>query len=284
MKSVTLFVLLLLTTSSVYAQHKSCCAIDPVMAMKQMAADPKFAALHDEPLPYQNQTGASGLQGMMTTFATSGGPAANAYVVKGVDTTRVLFVFHEWWGLNNYIKDEAARLAHDLGVTAIAIDLYDGKVATTREEAQQYVGALTADRAMAIINGAFAHFGANRSYATIGWCMGGMYSLKAAIAGSQGYHVVGAVMYYGMPERDSAALAPLEAPVLGIFAKQDQSITPAIVKEAQKAFRTAKKKITVHMYDAVHAFANPSNPNHDAKASANAYKKTLAFLKTRFKR
>jgi len=279
MKSALIAVLLLLT-SSLFAQHHACCVVDPIVAMKTMAADPNFARLHAEPLPYPGPTPAAGTT---VSFATGDGRTGSGYLVKGADTTKMLFVFQEWWGLNDYIKEETERLSKDLGVSAIALDLYDGKVATTREQAQEYVKSLTTDRGLAIIKGAFAYFGNAKKYATIGWCMGGMWSMKAAIAGTD-YNVVGCVVYYGMPERDPNVLAALDAPVLGIFAKKDQSITPEIVKEAQKAFKTAKKKMTVHFYDAVHAFANPSNPNHDAKAAANAYKKTLAFLKKQLKK
>jgi carboxymethylenebutenolidase len=279
MKSFTI-VLVLLVTISLHAQTHSCCHVDPAVSMAMLAADPDFAALHAEPLPFPNP---SQLQGVTVSYPTLDGQNGSGYLVKGAaDTTKILFVFHEWWGLNEYIKDEAARLANDLGVTTFALDLYDGKVAATREQAQQYVQALTPERAMAIINGAFAHFGSMKKYATIGWCMGGMWSLKAAIAGTN-YPVIGCVMYYGMPETNPAALAPLHAPVLGIFAKRDQSITPEIVKQAKAAFKKAGKKITVHSYDAVHAFANPSNPDHNAKSAADAYKKTIIFLKKQYK-
>ena len=41
----------------------------------------------------------------------------------------------------------------------------------------------------------------------------------------------------------------------------------------------AGKSLSVEMYDAPHAFANPSNPAFDKTASADAYSKTLSFLK-----
>ena len=87
------------------------------------------------------------------------------------------------------------------------------------------------------------------------------------------------VVYYGMPEFDVERLKTLNGPVLGIFAKQDEWITPEKVQEFEKAMKQAKKQVTIKTYDAVHAFANPSNPKYDKKAASEARKLTIEFFK-----
>ncbi len=87
------------------------------------------------------------------------------------------------------------------------------------------------------------------------------------------------VIYYGMPEMDGEKLAALAAPVLGIFGKKDQWINPKVVADFQGAMKKAKKQLVVKSFDAEHAFANPSNPKHDAKAAAEAHKSALAFFR-----
>jgi carboxymethylenebutenolidase len=63
---------------------------------------------------------------------------------------------HEWWGLNDYIKQEAARFAQDLsGVNVIALDLYHGKTVTTADEAGKLMQAVNTDRVQAIIKGPY---------------------------------------------------------------------------------------------------------------------------------
>ena len=47
--------------------------------------------------------------------------------------------------------------------------------------------------------------------------------------------------------------------------------------------KAADKKLTVYQYDADHGFANPSNPHFDKEATADAYAKTIAFIKERMK-
>ena len=198
-----------------------------------------------------------------------------------MQTSYYLFVFHEYWGLNDYIKQESEKLSDDLDVNVIAVDLYDGKVATTREDAGKYMQAVKTDRAMAIIKGTYAYVGASAKVFTIGWCFGGGWSLQASLAG--GAQAVGCVMYYGMPEKDVNKLKTLNCDVIGFFANKDQWITPAVVQQFKTDMAAAGKNITVYQYDADHAFANPSNPIYDKAATLDSYAKAIAFIKVRIK-
>jgi carboxymethylenebutenolidase len=159
----------------------------------------------------------------------------------------------------------------------IALDLYDGKVATTQQEAGKYMGEAKEERIRAIIKGALDYVGPKAKIGTIGWCFGGGWSLQTALmAGKQ---TSACVMYYGMPETDVDKLKAINGPVLGIFAKKDGWINPDKVKEFEANMKKVAKKLTVKMYDADHAFANPSNPKFDKEAAADAHKAALAFLK-----
>ena len=109
----------------------------------------------------------------------------------------------------------------------------------------------------------------------IGWCFGGGWALQDAIAHTE---VDAAVIYYGHPVTDPAVLASIDAPLLGVFANQDQAIPPAAVDEFVAALETAGKSIELYRYDAVHAFANPSNAKYDEAAAADAWAHVRAFL------
>lgn len=278
-KVIISFAAVLLSSSMVFAQEKtSCCTKPAAEATTQFAmlgSDKSFQMKHENPIPFtlQNQ------KGKMVSFKTPDGRTGQAYQIKAKKKTDdYLLVIHEWWGLNDYIKQEAERLAAELGnVNVLALDLYDGKVAAEREKAVVYMQSVTPDRGRAIINGAITYAGKDPDIATIGWCFGGAWSLQAAIeAGSK---AEAAVIYYGMPERDVERLKKLKAPVLGIFAKQDNSITPEIVREFEQKMKQAGKDVTIKMYDAVHAFANPSNPKYDKQAAEDAHKLAVEFLK-----
>jgi len=278
-KVVSVLAIVLISLSMAFGQQKmSCCTKPTTEATTQFAmlgSNKDFQMKHDNPLPFtlQNQAG------KMVTFKTPDGKTGNAYEIKAPKKTdNYLLVIHEWWGLNDYIKQEAERLAKELGnVNVLALDLYDGKVAADREAAVKYVQSVTPERGKAIVNGAIAYAGPDPDIATIGWCFGGSWSLQAAI--EAGAKAEAAVIYYGMPERNVEQLKKLKAPVLGIFAKQDGSITPEIVIDFEQKMKQLGKDVTIKMYDAVHAFANPSNPKYDKQATEDAHKLAIAFLK-----
>lgn len=270
-------IMFFLSTGWVFAQSKSCCE-DRTSATDEFATfggENDFIALHDAPLPFT----LADPNGNMVTFNTADGKTGNAYEVKADKPTgKYLLIFHEWWGLNDYIKQQADEIQSQLGnVTVLAVDLYDGKVATTQEDASKYVQEVKSDRAFNIINGAIDYAGKDAVFGTIGWCFGGGWSLQAAI--TLGDKCKACVMYYGMPEKDLIRLAMLKAPVLGNFGKQDNFITPAIVAEFEKNLKDLNIPVDIKEYDAVHAFANPSNPKHDPDATKDAMDRTMKFLK-----
>ena len=244
-----------------------------------LASDKKFVMAHANPRPYHFQS----TIGKAITYKTSDGKDANGFEMKAKKPTdNWLLVIHEWWGLNDFVKHESEKIYNDLGdVNILDLDLYDGKVATTREDAGKYMQTVKDDRAQVIIKGAIAYVGPKARIATIGWCFGGGWSLQASIlAGSQD---VACVMYYGMPEQDVKKLKTLHADVLGNFANKDQWINPGVVAKFKTNMQAAGKRLMVHAFDADHGFANPSNPIYDSKATKEAYGYTIAFLKSKLK-
>ncbi|MND62273.1 dienelactone hydrolase family protein [Solitalea canadensis] len=279
MKKITLILLMLVPTFSFAQMKMSCCSTPGTQEFAMLSKDKDFVKSHEEPLPLNFKSDL----GKDIMLPSADGKEAHIYELKAAKpTNNYLFVIHEWWGLNDYIKRESEKLYHDLGnVTVIAIDLYDKQIATTREEAANYMNTVTEARAKAIINATIKYVGANAQIATVGWCFGGGWSLQTSLlAGKQ---AAGCIMYYGMPEKDEAKLATLHADVLGIFAKEDKWITPQVVDEFATKMKAAGKKITVKIYEADHAFANPSNPKFNKAATEDAYATSLTFLKDRLK-
>lgn len=276
MRKFAFLILLVFVTSTIQAQDM-CCAISATAEFAQMAQDPGFAMLHEVPEPYTHQSA----KGEMISFPTSDGQTGAAFYLKASeDSKKYLFVVHEWWGLNDHIKKEAERLFTELeDVHVLALDLYDGKVATNRDEAMTYIRAVDSDRASAIISGASAFAGSDAKIATIGWCFGGGWSLQAALLG--GTKTVGCVIYYGRPEKDVEKLKTLNSDVLGIFALHDGGLGPDVVSEFQKNMIAAEKSITIHSFDAAHAFANPSSPRYKEEAAQTANNLVLTYLQKR---
>ncbi len=273
---LSLLILIQLFSIACYAQNICCSSATTEFAA--LGNESQFVFQHDAPLPYTLESD----KGQMIVFNTTDGKTANAYAIQTtVPSNKYLIVFHEWWGLNDYIKSFSEKFFDDLkDVNIIAVDLYNGNVATTQEEAKKYMQELTTERAKAIMDGLLNKLGNNAEIATVGWCMGGGYSLQMAIESQQ--HAKGAIMYYGMPESNLDRLKTLQCPVLFFQASQDKWINDEVVNTFKKNMAQENKKLTVEVYDADHAFANPSNPKYNKEAAEDAYKKSIAFLEKAF--
>ena len=205
------------------------------------------------------------------------------YTPAGKGPFPAIIVIHEWWGLNDWIKDQAAKLA-DQGYEALAIDLYRGKVATTPETAHEIMRGVPEDRAKRDLHAAFAFLQSQPNVkkdriGAIGWCMGGGYSLDVAL---QEPTLAADIINYGHLATDPEALKKINAPILGLFGAQDQGITPDDVHKFEAAMKQLGKKIDIKIYDdAGHAFENPANknkPGYRPDDAADAWKRTVSFL------
>ncbi len=272
MRLLSLFIFLFSLT---LVHGQSCCERSSNNAFAMLGNDAEFVAGHG----YNSEEPVLLKSGTNIKFKVAGDKPANGYLIPANGkTNKFLFVFHEWWGLNAHIKKESEKLFEALGedVNVLAIDLYDGKTAVTAEKAGQLMQNAKEERIRAIIDGAFAYAEADAEVATIGWCFGGGWSLQASMQGKD--NVEACVMYYGMPEKDPDRLAQIQAPVLGFFAEQDTWITHDLVDTFEDRMRALEKDIEIHWYDAVHAFANPSNKEYNEKFAAAAFVKSVAFI------
>ena len=191
-------------------------------------------------------------------------------------------VIQEWWGLNDWVKDQARALAKE-GYVALAVDLYHGKVADKQEDAHQLMSGLSSDLALRDLKGAYAYLQSRADVrkghtGAIGWCMGGMYALKLA---TEEPGLKAAVAYYGAPPTDAAALARIKAAVMGNYGAEDKGPSPEQVKAFEAAMTKLGKPVDVKIYPgAGHAFANPNNPwkGYREEAAKDAWARTLAFF------
>ena len=274
MRKILLSALLLVNIGSTIAQN--CCV--PKGSMKALAMNVDFMAAHESPLPFIYTSDI----GHMIQFATESGKKGNAYYIPAhKPTNRVLIVFHEWWGLNDYIKKEAGKIQKSLGdVDVYAIDLYDGNVATDADAAGKLMSKLDNKRGHAIIKGLLKQIGPNKRIATLGWCMGGSWSFTGTmLAGSS---AVGCVMYYGFPDEDENHIRALKSDVLYIRGTLDKFISEESVRKFGKRVKATGHQFTLYKYEAEHAFANPSNPKYDAMHADEAYLHSIKFLRGKF--
>jgi len=220
--------------------------------------------------------------GKMVSFP-SGSETISGYlaVPEGSGKKPGIVVIQEWWGLNDWVKAKADHFASE-GYVALAPDLYRGKVATDGDTAHQLMRGMPEDRAMRDLKAAVAALRArpdvdSARIASIGWCMGGGYSLALAFAEPT---LAGTVVYYGRLVTDPATISGLKVPVLGNFGGQDQGISPDSVRAFEKEAKGAGRSVDFKIYpDAGHAFASSKDPKVFREADAkDADARAEAFL------
>jgi carboxymethylenebutenolidase len=246
-------------------------------SMADFVKDPEFIKMHPSPIEINFKA-----LGEDIKIASTDGKDASAYFMKSKDASdKWLFVYQEWWGLNDHIKSEANKYYEDLNgqVNVLALDMYDGKSTTLPSEAGKLMSGADQSRLENIMRAGISYAGSNAKIASVGWCFGGGLSLRSALL--EGQQAIGTVMYYGMPVNDVDQLKTLNTDVLGLFATE-QWINKEVIETFAENMQKANKKLTYKIFDAVHGFANPSNPKHDPEASKVAYKMTMDYLKSKF--
>jgi len=209
------------------------------------------------------------------------------YTPSGSGPFPGIVVIHEWWGLNDWVKEQAAKLA-DQGYVALAVDLYRGKVADNPNTAHELMRGVPEDRAARDLHAAVEYLKSQSNVkkdriGSIGWCMGGGYSLNVALAEPT---LAATVINYGHLATDPAALHKINAAILGNFGGKDQGIPPEDVKKFEEALKKDGKQADIKIYpDAGHAFENPNNKGgYRAEDAADAWQRTVKFLNETLKK
>lgn len=212
------------------------------------------------------------------SFDTAGG-ATDAFVAMPEgETERAVILIHEWWGLNDHIKDIAERYAAE-GFIAIAPDLYRGVIATNPDEASKMMHGLAIDDGLDTIRNTIGaagiaygitHFGIS------GYCMGGTFALRAACE-LEG--ISAAAPFYGdIP--DDGVLQKLTTPTIFVSGKRDAWINTEKIAKLEDAVERFELPLTSVKYDADHAFFNNTRPEvYDETAARDAWALVTGFFR-----
>ena len=209
----------------------------------------------------------------------SGTPAE--LVTPESEPTRGLVIAPDIGGLRPLFDDLCARLASEQGWAVCAVEPFPGRESMTLEERFAALPAVEDDRFLGDLTAAADHLGTERT-AVLGFCMGGMYSLKASGTG----RFDRAVAFYGMirvpeawrgphqGEPLDAVERPGAAPVLAIVGTADQWTPPTDVDDLEAAGATV-----VRYEGADHGFVHdPTRPAHRPDDAADAWRRVSDFL------
>jgi carboxymethylenebutenolidase len=213
------------------------------------------------------------------------GQGAYAYVAQPNDDAKHpgLVLIQEWWGMEPHIVDLAHRLAEQ-GFVAAVPDLFHGQVATEPDDAERIMMMVTdnVERAIKEIIGALDAVKAMpnvepKRLGLMGFCMGGWLAFLVAAR----YPDLGAVVPFYAAGYDPTPdeVAKVQAPVLAIYGNQDEWMPLPQIEKIGQLCREAGKDYTARVYDAGHAFINPSHGAYNEEAASDAWPRAIEFLK-----
>jgi len=236
---------------------------------------------------FVSAAGASGIKTSIVSYV-SGSDTVSAYLAEPVGGGKhpALIVIHEYWGLTDWIKQDARDFAVK-GYVALAIDLYRGQLAATPQNAYKLLLSVPKERGISDLKAAFDYLAVMKNVdpakiGVIGWCMGGSYSFEAAAILPK---LAGCVIDYGNVDTSTSVVEWIKCPVMCNFAELDKTYTPQMGEAFAKAMKAEGKKIEFHVYPGVnHAFMNPNNPSvYNEAQAAKAWNSIYAFLNKNLK-
>ena len=237
---------------------------------------------HDHSAMAADAAGGGAHRGTMISFNSAPGKGSGYLATPTAKGKHPgIIVIQEWWGLNDWVKEQADRFASQ-GYVALAPDLYRGKVANDPGLAHELMRGMPDDRALNDLKGAFNELTTRRDVdpkriAIIGWCMGGGWALKLAATEPRSKAVV---VNYGQLMTDQSVVANLRPAILGNFGAEDRGIPPADVKAFETTLKQTGHDVDIKIYEgAGHGFMNPNNKEGYAPAAtADAWTRIDAFL------
>ncbi len=213
------------------------------------------------------------------------GNGAYAYVAQPDDEVKHpgLVLIQEWWGIEPHIVDLAQKLAEQGFVVAVP-DLYHGKIATEPNDAQRMAMMLRSnvDHAVKEIIGALDTVKAMpnvepKKLGLMGFCIGGFLTYTVAAR----YPDLGTIVPFYAAGYDPTPeeVAQVNVPVLAFYGGRDGSIPLEQVEKIERMYKEAGKDITVKVYEAGHAFLNPTHGAGNEQAASQAWPLAIQFLK-----
>jgi carboxymethylenebutenolidase len=197
-----------------------------------------------------------------------------------IEPLPAVIVIHDWWGLDDGVRDAAARLAGE-GFIVLAVDLYAGTTVDDVTEARRRMIRVlenpqaVRDNLRQAID--FVGVAGAPSIATLGWGLGGTWALNATLAFPQ--RIDAAVVFYGQVIDDERRLATLEVPLLGLYGARDRAIPVTGVRAFEETLERLEKPHVIEIYDdAGHRFADRGRDSFAPQAAAQAWQRVVAFL------
>ena len=202
---------------------------------------------------------------------------ANAYLASHLRGGPGVLVLHAWWGLKPFFRQACDQLAAQ-GFTALAPDLYQGRIATTIDEAkalrEEHYNSELMGNIVKVAKDHLAALNAGQPIAVLGFSMGAAWSLTVA---ENNPDVSAAVLFYGAGEAD---FSKVKAKILGHYAETDEWEPLEYVRAMEAEMKNAGLDVKLHIYPkAAHWFVEEDRPEYDSASALLAWSRTYEFLR-----
>lgn len=190
-----------------------------------------------------------------------------------------VLVLHAWWGLNDFFTGLCDRLA-GAGFVALAPDLYQGRVASSVEDAERLMRSLNGEATQARVLNALDTLRTHpavsgEAVGVLGCSLGAAWALE--LSASRPEQIAATVLFYGVGEADFTVA---RCAYLGHFAEHDDFDSLEAAHEMEAAMQAAGRDITFYAYPGTkHWFFEADRLNaYDAGAAQLAWNRTGSFL------
>ena len=204
------------------------------------------------------------------------GTSLHGYVAGPEDAAVGILILHDRWGINGSIRQWVDRFAAK-GYRALAIDVFDGRISNQMRLASEIMNATDPEWVKADVMAGLRYLKkGGRKVVTLGAGFGGWQSFQAAIAAPD--EVAGTVVLYGELEADVEQMRSLKAPVLSIFARQDESITPPMIETYRLMMKKSLITYKTYSFPAGHGFMDSAYPAYNESMASDAWEQVDGFL------
>jgi carboxymethylenebutenolidase len=204
------------------------------------------------------------------------GKTANAYLAAPENGGPGVLVLHAWWGLKQFFKKVCDQLAEQ-GFTALAPDLYQGRIAQTVEDAKVLLDQRDFELMGDTVKAAkdyLVSLNTGKPIGVLGFSMGASWAL---IVSAKEPDIAVAVLFYGS---DGVDFTPVQAKVLGHYAEVDEWEPLGGIRAMERDMKAAGVDATLHIYPKVgHWFVEEDRPEYDPESAKLAWERTSEFLK-----
>ncbi len=219
------------------------------------------------------------MSGQDITFDVAGKPANGYLSSPDQRGAPGVLVLHAWWGLNQFFRNLADRLANE-GFVAFAPDLNEGRVAKTVEDAKQIMSELSFERKRAVASALVDFMRAqpevrSEPLSVIGFSMGAAWALE--LAGERPDDIGKVVLFYGVSDAD---FTQVKAEFIGHFSDVDEWEPLDGIRAMERDMRSAGLNPNFYIYPNMsHWFFEEDRPEFDPQAAETAWRRTLEFLR-----